>query len=162
MKSKLMAVSVFLLLAVMATPVMAKPIGPQKAVNNPHIMITPEGVELVLPSGVILEWMADTEAGAIDFVLIFDASKFKIPNAMPLTMSDLMGLMLDPEAALEAENVWGYIPYNVLVELFILEIMAADPTLTYEQAQAIAIQMASMWPEGIYVRFVNVGKTWDA
>lgn len=147
-----MAISVSLLLALMAAPVMAKPIGPQKAVKNPHIMITPEGVELLLPSGVILEWMADTESSALDFIRMLDASKFKVPNAMPLAIEDLIGLMMDPEAALEAENKWGYISYEVLLELLIME------GLSPEEAEAIA----SMWPEGIYAKFVNVGRYWDS
>jgi len=156
-----MPVMALLVLCVVA-PVMAKPIGPQKAVKNPHISITPDGVELLLPNGGVHEWMANTKLSAIDFVHMLNASKVKIPNAMPLNISDLMGLMTNPEAALEAENKWGYISHDVLVQLFILEIMAADPTLTYEQAQAIATAMAAMWPEGLYARFVNVGKNWNS
>ena len=148
MKSKLMAISVLLLLALMVAPVMAKPIGPQKAVKNPNIMVTPEGAELLLPSGGFNEWTADTEIWYMDFVHGLDASKAKIPNTFPLTMADIIEIMTDPEAALEVENKWGYISYDVLVELFIME------GLTPEEAEA----MAAMWPEGIYVRFVNVGK----
>jgi len=221
MKSKLMAISVLLFLALMAAPVMAKPIGPQKAVKNPHIMITPEGVELLLPSGGVHEWMADTELSAIDFVHMLDASKIKIPNAMPLTISDLIGLITNPEAALEAENKWGYISHDVLLTLFIMEypenvtVLIADAaagqpnvtvvdaslfsigdkvvitngtamelnviadkvgnTLTMENdlindymAGSIVVKsttaeaMAAMWPEGLYVRFVNIGKNWDS
>ena len=148
MKSKLMSISVFLLLALMVAPVMAKPIGPQKAVKNKNIMITPEGVELVLPSGGFNEWMADTEIWYMDFMHGLDASKTKIPNAMPLTIASIMELMLNETAALEAENKWGYMSYEILVELFIME------GLTPEEAEA----MAAMWPEGIYIRYVNVGK----
>jgi len=148
-----------LILLVMATPAMAKPIGPQKAVGkNPHIMPTAEGVELLLPSGGFNEWTSDTEFWYMDFTHGLDASKAKIPNAMPLTMADIMELMINETVALEAENKWGYASYDVLVELFIVTLMAEDPTLTYEEAAEIAAQMAAMWPEGIYVRFVNVGK----
>ena len=135
-----------LVLLVMVAPAVA--IGPQKAVKNPNIMITPEGVELLLPSGGFNEWVADTEIWYMDFMHGLDASKAKIPNALTLTIADIMELMTDPEAALEAENKWGYVSHDVLVELFILE------GLTPEEAEA----MAAMWPEGIYVRFVNVGK----
>jgi len=158
MKSKLMAISV-LLLALMVTPAMAKPIGPHKAVGkNPHIMPTAEGVELLLPSGGFHSWTADTEFWYMDFVHGLDASKAKIPNALPLTMAGIMEIMTDHEAALEALNKWGYMSYDVLVEMFIFELMGADPTLTYEEAEAMATEMAAMWPEGLYVRFVNVGK----
>jgi len=147
-----MPVMALLVLCVVA-PAMAKSIGPQKAVGkNPHIMPTPDGVELLLPNGGIHEWMANTTLSALDFVHILNASKVKIPNAMPLNISDLMGLMTAPEAALEAENKWGYISFDVLVELFILE------GLTREQAE----EMAAPWPEGIYARFVNVGKNWNS
>jgi len=153
MKGKLMATSVLLFLALMTAPVMAKTIGPQKAVEkNPHIIQTPDGVELLLPSGGANEWMADTEMGALDFIHILDASKAKIPNAVPLNVSDLIGLMTDPEAALEAENKWAYISFDVLVELFMLE------GFSEEEAE----EMASPWPKGIYARFVNVGKNWNS
>jgi len=149
-KKILMFALIPLVLSVMGTPAMAKSIGPQRAAGkNPHIMITPEGVELVnLTSGVVNSWTNDTEIGVFDFMHILDASKAKIRNAFNLTIEDLMQLMTNKTAALEAENKWGYISYDVLVEMFILE--------GYSEAEAIA--MASMWPEGIYAMFVNVGK----
>jgi len=150
-KKVLMTVVALLVLCVVA-PVMARPIGPQKAVKNPHISITPDGVELLLPNGGIHEWMANTKLSAIDFVHMLNASKVKIPNAMPLNISDLIGLMTNPEAALEAENKWGYISHDVLVQLFILEGFS----------EGEAKEMASMWPEGLYARFVNVGKNWNS
>lgn len=143
---------VILLVCVMSVPVVAKSIGPQNAVNNPHIMIAPEGVELLLPSGVVLEWVADTEMSAMDFVHILDASKAHIPNAMVLSVDDLIGLMIDPEGALMLENKWGFVSFEVMVELFVLE------GFSQEEAEAAA----SMWPEGVYARFVNVGKNWNS
>lgn len=151
-RGKLLAAFVLVLVGLMFMPVMAKSIGPQKAVKNPHIMVAPEGVELMLPSGGVLEWMADTTVGAIDFMHGLDASKARIPKAMPLSAMDLMGLMTDPEAALAYENKWGFISYDVLVELLVLE------GFTQEEAE----EMASMWPDGVYVRFVNVGKNWNS
>jgi len=145
-KKVLMFTLIPLVFSVMMTPAIA--IGPQKAEKNPHIMITPEGVELLLPSGVLNEWMADTEIWYMDFIHMLDASKAKIRNAVPLTIEDLIELMTNPEAALEAENKWGYISYDVLLELLILE------GLPPEEAEEIA----AMWPEGIYAKFVNVGK----
>jgi len=144
---------VALLVLCAVAPVMARPIGPQKAVGkNPHLMPTPDGVELLLPNGGVHEWMANTKLSALDFVHMLNASKVTIPNAMPLSISDLIGLMTNPEAALEAENKWGYISHDVLVQLFILE------GFSEEEAKA----MASMWPEGLYARFVNVGKNWNS
>ena len=134
-------------------PAMAKPIGPQKAVNNPHfIVIRPGTVEHLLPSGGANEWTGNTESSAIDLVHILDASKAKIPDAIPLTLPDIIGLMTNPEAALEFENKWAYFSHDVFVQLYILL------GLSEEEATAIA----SRWPEGAYVRFVNVGKNWDS
>jgi len=148
-----MVLSVFLVAALMSVPVMGKSIGPQKAENNPHITIAPEeGVELLLPSGGVHEWVADTEVGAMDFMHALDASKARIPNAMVLSVSELMGLMADPEAALKAENKWGFVSHDVLVELMVLE------GFTREEAEA----MAAGWPNGVFVRFVNVGKQWNS
>ena len=148
-KKLLMFTLIPLVLSVMVAPTMA--IGPQKAEKNPHIMITPEGVELLLPSGGFNEWTSDTEFWYMDFEHGLDASKAKglIHKATTITLLDIMEAMTDPEAALEAENKWFYISYEVLVEMFI-----TLGGLTPEEAEA----MAAMWPEGIYVRFVNVGK----
>jgi len=149
MKTKLMGISVFLLFVLMVAPVLAKPIGPHKAVGkNPHLMPTPDGVELMLPSGGVHSWTNDTEFWYMDFMNGLDASKAKIPNALALTIADIMEMMVNETVALEAENKWGYISYDVLVDLFIME------GLSPEDAAA----MAAMWPEGMYFRFVNVGK----
>jgi len=151
-RGKLTAVFVLVLVGLLSVPVMAKSIGPQKAVKNPHIMVAPEGVELLLPSGGVHEWMADTTVSAIGIMHALDASKAHIPNAMPLSALELIGLMMDPEAALEYENKWGFISYDVLVELLMLE------GFTEEEAE----EMASTLPEGVYVRFVNVGRNWNS
>ncbi len=152
MRGKLMVLSVFLLAALMAVPVMGRSIGPQKAVKNPHLMTAPEGVELLLPSGGVHEWVADTEVSAMDFMHALDASRARIPNAMVLSISDLTGLMTDPQSALNVENKWGFVSYDVLVGLMVFS------GYTQEEAEA----MASMWPDGVYVRFVNVGKMWNS
>ena len=159
-KKLLMVTLIPLALLMMVTPVMAKPIGPQKAVGkNPHLIPTPEGVEALLPSGGVHSWMADTELMAIDIMHCLDASKAKglANKAITIAMDDLEGwmmlIMFEPEAALEAlKNKWFYLPYDTLVLMFTLE------GLSPEEAAA----MASMWPEGMYCRFVNVGPTWDA
>jgi len=62
-------------------------------------------------------------------------------------------IFFDPETALETfKNKWFYMPYETLVALFIIEGYTPKD----------AAEKASEWPEGIYVRFVNVGPTWDA
>ena len=152
-KKLLMFTLIPLVLFVMVAPVMAKPVtkslGPQKALGkNPHVMSTPEGVEALLPSGGVHSWTNDTEVWCMDFMHALDASKAKIPNALPLTIEYLMDLMINETAALEAENKWGYMSHDVLVQMLILE--GLEP----EEAEA----MAAIWPEGIYVRYVNVGK----
>jgi hypothetical protein len=243
-KKLLMLTLIPLVLSLLAAPAMAKSIGPQKAVGkNPHLMPTAEGVEALLPSGGMHSWTADTDWYVIDFMHGLDASKAKIPNAFPLTMEDLMELMTNETAALEVENKWGYMSYEVLVEMMTMELFMefimnytiehleltinstldadadagqpvvsvvdaslfsegnkvlitdglmttmeynviagiADNNLTMEydlindytvtagsmviksptaeaMAEAMAEEMASMWPEGMYVRFVNVGK----
>jgi hypothetical protein len=132
---------------------MAKPIGPQKATNNPHYIVIRQGtVELLLPSGVAVEWTSDTELSAIDFVHIIDASKAKIPNAVPLNITQIVALMTNPEAALEFENTWAYFSHETFLQLY----MALG--LTEQQATEIA----SRWPEGAYVRYINVGKNWNS
>ena len=148
-KKLLMFTLVPLVLSVMVVPAMA--IGPQKAEKNPHNMITPEGAELLLPSGGFHSWMADTEAWYIDYEHGIDASKAKglARRATAITLADILEVMTDPEAALAAENTWFYISYAVLVEM-----MMTLGGLTQEEAEA----MAAMWPEGVYVRFVNVGR----
>lgn len=133
----------------MVTPVMAKPIGPQKS-KNPHIEGTPEGVEVLLPSGGFHSWMADTEFWYIDFEHGLDAARAKglARRAAAIALADIMEVMTDAEAALAAESTWFYISYEVLVEM-----MMALGGLTPEEAEA----MTAVWPDGVYVRFVNVG-----
>lgn len=59
-------------------------------------------------------------------------------------------------AAQETENKWGYMSNEVLVEMITMElIMEGVPP---EEAAEIAEEMAAMWPEGMYIRYVNVGK----
>jgi len=149
----LTAISILLFLALTIAPAMAKPIGPQKAINNPHFIITRPGtVEHLLPSGGANEWTSNTESSAIDIVHIIDASKAKIPNAIPLNLTDIVGLMTNPEAALQSENTWAYFSHDTFVQLYLAL------GLSEEQATTIA----SRWPEGAYVRFVNVGTNWNS
>jgi hypothetical protein len=56
--------------------------------------------------------------------------------------------MMDPVAALEFENKWGYISQEMLLGLLLVMGLPED------EAEA----MAAMWPDGMYFRYVNVGK----
>ena len=149
-KRLLMFTLIPLVLSVMVSP--ARAIGPQKAEKNPNITPTPDRVILRLPGGVQNEWMTDTEIGVMDFIHILNASKgegkAKI-RAAPLTFDDLFDMFTNPEAALEVENKWGYIPHDVFVQL-LTGLMGLSP----DEAEA----WAAAWPEGMYVMFVNVGK----
>jgi len=149
-KKILMVALIPLVLSVIVAPGVAKPIGPQRS-NNPHLESTPEGMEALLPSGGFHSWTADTEVWYIDFEHGLDASKAKglAHKATAISLADVMEVMTDSEAALAAGNTWFYMSYEVLVEM-----MMTLGGLTPEEAEA----MAATWPEGIYVRFVNVGK----
>lgn len=147
MKSKLMVLTVFLLLALMSAPATAKLIGPRNAEKNPHMTISPDGVVLLTPGGVQNEW-ADTDSGVFDFFHILSASKTELPGATTFTIDEIIALMMNPEAALEFENKWGYISQETLLALLILMGIPTDEAET----------MAAMWPDGMYFRYVNVGK----
>ncbi len=153
MKNKLAATLALLFLTPIISSAIAKPIGPQRATNNPHYIVTRPGtVEHMLPSDVANEWTNDTEASATDFVHIISASKAHIPNATPLNITQIAALMTNPELAMEFENTWAYFSHETFIQLY----MALG--LSEEQATEIA----SRWPEGAYVRFINVGNSWNA
>jgi len=146
-KSKLGVLAVFLLSALMFVPVAAKPIGPMKAVNNPNIIMHDGETVLLTPGGVQNEWR-DTEASVFDFFHILNASKTELPGVKTFTFEQLVALLMDPAAALEFENKWGYMSQETLLALLILM------EVPEEQAEAIA----AMWPDGMYFRYHNVGK----
>jgi hypothetical protein len=145
-RGKLMMVVVFLLLASVLSPVTAKSIGPTKAQRNPNIILQDGETVLLTPGGVQHEWY-DT-AGWMDFIHILNASKVDWGDRVPsLSLAELRTIMTYPEVALEFENKWGYVSQSVLFDLL---------KLFYPEDMAWAI--ASMWPEGMYLMFVNVGK----
>ena len=146
-KSKLIAVSVLLLLALLAVPVMARPIGPGNAEKNPNIMVHNGETVLLTPGGVQNEWR-DTEAGVFDFFHILNASKTTLPRVATLDLAEVVALLMDPAAALEFENKWGYMSQETLLGVLLL--------MGTPQAEAEAI--AAMWPDGMYFRYHNAGK----
>ncbi len=147
MKSKLMAVSVLLLLALLAVPVMARPIGPGKAEKNPNILMHDGETVLLTPGGVQNEWR-DTEAGVFDFFHILNASKTTHLKATTFNLTQIAALLTNSTAALAFENKWGYMSQETLLGVLLL--------MGVPQAQAQAI--AAMWPDGMYFRYHNVGK----
>ena len=153
MKMTKMLIPLLFLLMLTSTTIPAMAIGPQKAEKNPHIMIMPEGAEILLPNGVVIDWMADTEISVMDFVLTKDASRFKIRNAPAVTIDELIIIFIDPVAALEYENEWFYVPYEVL-EGFLEWLIFMGFPISPEEVELIL----SMYPEGMYMKFVNVGK----
>jgi hypothetical protein len=143
----LIVVAVFLLLAFVLAPVAARPIGPTKAQRNPNIIMQDGETVLLTPGGVQHEWY-DTEAGVMDYLHILNASKVDWGDRVPtLSFAELLTLMTNPEVALEFENKWGYVSQSVLFDLL---------KLFYPEDMAWAI--ASMWPDGMCLRYVNVGK----
>ncbi len=147
MKKLLMFTLIPLVLSVIAVSSVAA-IGPQKAQKNPYLAVMPEGVALRLPGGVQQEWVADARISLIDFMHLLDPSKHKIRKAILPTFEELKAMFTDPEAAVEVENKWGYISHDILVEIL--------TWMGYPEEEVDAI--AAMWPIGVYIMFLNVGK----
>lgn len=147
MKSKLIVVSVLLLLALLAVPVIARPIGPGNAEKNPNILMHDGETVLLTPGGVQNEWR-DTEASVFDFFHILNASKTELPRVTTFNITEIAALLMDPAAALEFENKWGYMSQETLLGVLLL--------MGTPQADAEAI--AAMWPSGMYFRYHNVGR----
>jgi len=140
-----MMMTVFLLFAFMLAPVAAKPIGPVKSEKNPNIVMHDGETVLLTLGGVQHEWY-DTEAGWMDFINILNASKVDWPWVPSLSVAQVLTLMTDPVAASEFENKWIHMSQAVLFDLL---------KLFYPEDVAWAI--ASMWPAGMYLMYVNVG-----
>ena len=152
MKKVLVPVIALLVLCV-AAPVTAKPIGPQKAVKNPHIMITSEGAELYLPSGIGNGWTVDTDLSVMDSWHWKDASKFKIHEATSLTVDDLLGIM--GMGDLTHENKWCYVSLEVLVGF--VDLLVETGAISEAEGEQMKNEFTTMLPEGMYFMFVNVG-----
>ena len=153
-KKSLVFTIALLVLSAMVTPVMA--IGPQKAVGkNPRITITPTGVAFVLPSGVELEWVADTGISTMDFVIAKNALTFKIRKATTL---DLISLINTFMGDLTYENKWCYVELPVVLEFIDWMAPFMVPVPTPAELQAMKDLVAVTYPDGMYLMFVNVGK----
>lgn len=144
----------FLVLAMLATPVMA--IGPWQAEgvgNNPHIKVNEEKQVVVLDNpNIDIAWHAEVESEnvwfSMDHIQYLSATKAKINNAEPASMELFMAISSDPEVALEYENKWIFFTYDGFMGfLLALNFLPAD-----------ALQIASQYPDGLYYRYINVGQ----
>ena len=153
---KILGLAVTLLtITMLASPAMA--IGPQKAVKNPNIIFDFGWAQFMLPSGQFTEWVQPTVLGTI-FFQHKNANDFQIRNAMPMTIQiatspDSQGVA-DMIAFYGAENHWIYLSQdsyaNFLFNSFV-------QTLGPVAAGAIAAEISSMYPYGLYIRFVVIG-----
>src|SRR5512135_2816117 len=121
---------------VLATPVLA--IGPQKAVKNPNADFSIGWVQFFLPSGLFIEWVP-SEMGNV-FFQHKSATDFYIGNAIEMTIAAPGDL--GPFFA--AENKWIYISEASYASF--LGFVGIDPSF------------AELYPDGLYIRFVIVGK----
>jgi hypothetical protein len=154
-KKFLMVALLPLVLLVMVAPVVAKPLGPRdRAVEqNRHLQIPAEGeVELYAPGGVGHIW-AETEIGVMDSCNWKNASKYKIRNAISLTVDDFMNLYAGD---LTYENKWTFIELQVILDF--IDIMLEMGAITEAEAQEAIDMFEALFPEGMYLLFVNVGK----
>lgn len=154
-KKLLMFTLIPLVLSVIVAPAIAKPIGPRgRAVEkNRHLEITPEGeTEIILPSGVGHIWM-DTDWGVMDSSNWKNATKFKIRNAVDLTAVDLANVFMGD---LTYENRWTYVELQVLLDF--IDMMVGMGLISAAEGEEAKTEFTTYFPEGMYFRFVNVGK----
>jgi hypothetical protein len=83
------AVSVFLLLALTAVPVLAKPIGPGNAEKNPNIIMHDGETVLLTPGGVQNEWY-DTDVSLFDFFHILSVRRLNFQGRGLLLLTRLL------------------------------------------------------------------------
>ena len=131
LKSKiLLLAALFLIIAMLATPVMA--IGPTHVPENknPNLVSNPPNTQIWLPSGVMNEWIATNIFGDIK-VTLKDAAKFQIKTAIPQTLPG------DIPVFLATENQWFYWTQD----LFAIFLMGGG----YDPA------VADPYVEGVYI-----------
>jgi len=126
-----------MVVAMLATPVMA--LGPQSAVKNPNISMPVNGwAQLFLPSGLFVEWL--TQYNPPFFIEHKDAAKFQIANAIEMTIDEEADMYL----YFANENKWMYLTHDSYATFLVF--VGVDPSF------------ADLYPEGLYIRFVVVGK----
>ena len=137
MNKKILGIFTTLLaLAMLLTPVMA--IGPENAEKNPNIVYMGYNVQLHSPSGVFNEWVNNPMTPFPVRVMVKDAAKFQIRNAI---VQPAAGLVL------ATENKWQYLTTEIFEDFLVL--VGLDPTY--------AAEAAAEYPAGVYIRLVLVG-----
>ena len=138
MNRKVLVIFVALMVvAMLATPVMA--LGPQNAVKNPNISMPISGwAQLFLPSGLFTEWL--TMYDPPFFFQHKDAAKFQIVNAIEMTIDEETDMYL----FFANENKWMHLTHDSYATF--LMFVGVDPSF------------AELYPEGLYIRFVQPGK----
>jgi hypothetical protein len=136
---KILVISVALMFAAMlATPVFAIGPPPQNAVNNPNADVSIGWTQLFLPSGLFIEWVPSFMGNI--FFQHKSASDFYIGNAIEMTIDspDDMGLFF------AAENKWI--------------LLSQDSYASFLLFAGTDTSYAELYPDGLYIRFVFVGK----
>jgi len=135
---KILAIfAALMVVAMLATPVVA--LGPQNAVKNPNISMPVSGwAQLFLPSGLFTEWL--TQYDPPFFFQHKDAAKFQIGNAIEITVDD----PTDLDLFFGNENKWMYLTHDSYATFLVF--VGVDPSF------------ADLYPEGLYIRMVVVGK----
>lgn len=126
-----------LILATLATPVLAQ--GPEMAVGENQNVTTElvPGVSLLTPSGIDIDWVL--YAGPVATHIVWkDARYFKINNAFIVT---------DAHQALVMDHTWLYLSQQMFYDLMILNNVPAY----------YAAILASFVPEGTYMIWVELG-----
>jgi hypothetical protein len=124
-------------LAILVTPVFA--IGPEKTKNNPNVIIEDYGPALRLENGLANEWIIVTPVP--QHHMIKSASDYQIKNAFVVT---------DPVLQYgQLENEWAYYSQEMFAQLLYEVFPFPEP---------VALQIAAMFPDGVYFRYVAVGQ----
>jgi hypothetical protein len=125
--------------AILIAPVMA--IGPINAEGkNPHVVIHGFNTQMLLPSGVMNEWIENPELPGPVVVTVKDAAKFQIRTAYVIDNPAMIGV------AFVMENQWLKLSQGAFAAF--LAFLGFDPA------------GATGFPDGIYMQMVYVG--WSA
>ena len=122
---------IFLAVAVLASPVLA--IGPTQVPENKNPNLISQGIhtQILLPNGVMNEWIDAPGIGTLK-VTLKNAAKFQIKTAIPLTMPDDIGIFAS------TDNQWFYLTQNDFATFLL--ITGGDPTV------------ADHYEAGIYIK----------
>ena len=118
-------------IAMFASPVLA--IGPTHVPENKNPNLISQGIhtQILLPNGVMNEWIDAPGIGTLK-VTLKNAAKFQIKTAIPLTMPDDIGIFAS------TDNQWFYLTQNDFATFLL--ITGGDPTV------------ADHYEAGIYIK----------